>query len=84
MLETIAPESLGFTDKEICSKILIVPEEVVWGDNFIPPKKFYIINSLGMGIYFKTNNRLTAQKLADKMYGKNFFRVRKAMKASVR
>lgn len=80
----IPPEELGITDKEVIKKILIYSEEDVWDDDWRHPKMHYIVNALGMHIYFKTNSRATAQGLSDKIYGKGFYQIKVALKAAIR
>lgn len=82
-MKPLSPEEFGIVDKKIINKIVIHSEEDVWKDFFKPPCQYYFIDSFGNHVYIRTRNRLAAQKIADQIYGKNFFTVRKVVKASV-
>ena len=40
------------------------------------PSNYYIVNAFGNRVYIKTTDRALAQKKADEMYGKGFYKVR--------
>lgn len=65
-------------------KIVVVPEQQRFEDGFIPPSKFYIIDYMGDGVFFRTHSRATAQSLADEIYGKNFFLIKQIVLAQAR
>lgn len=48
-----------------------------------PPSPYYILNALGEGVFVRTNSRKKAQEVVDDLYGKGFYIIRKAIKASV-
>lgn len=79
----LVPEDIGITDKKLTDKIVVISEKESWGDNFTPPTQYYIINAMGVHIYFRTNRRNVAQQMSDDIYGKGFFRVRRSMRATV-
>lgn len=65
-------------------KTVIVSEEERFDDEFKPPTKYFVVNALGEGVYFRTNSRQKAQEFSDELFGKGKYTVRVAMKASVR
>lgn len=79
----ISPESLGIVDKDILKKIEIHDEGTFDQDDFNPPSNYYFTNPFGHFIFIKTNKRSIAQDICDRMYGKNFYRVRRVFRAKV-
>ena len=80
----ISPEDIGITDKDVIKKIIVYSEQDGWDEDFKHPKTYYINDALGNFIYFRTNSRLTAQNISDKIFGKGFYSVKKAIVAQVR
>lgn len=79
----IDPEYLGIEDKKIIKKIVIHLEQDAWDDDFIPPAQYYFVNALGHHIYVRTNKRDTAQEVSNTLYGKDFYRVKRVIRAVV-
>lgn len=75
--------SAWFGDK-MMKQISVVQESERFEDDFKDPTAYFIVNGLGDAVYFKTRSRAKAQTLADEMYGKGFYTVKKSMKAAVR
>lgn len=71
------------TGGELDSKITVVPEEDRFKDETKHPSKYFVVNAFGDGVYFHTRSRLQAQEWADTLFGKGFYTVRAAIKASV-
>lgn len=67
--------------KKIEKKMVFVPEDDRYDDDFKHPTQYYIVAADGTGIYFKTRCRGQAQTWADDLFGRNFYQVRKAIKA---
>lgn len=70
-------------DEILDKKVVYVKESDRFGDDFSHPSKHFIVNAFGDALYFKTRSRATAQEWADIVYGKGFYKVRAAIKASV-
>ena len=70
--------------EKIGGHLIFVSEEERLDDEFRDPTGLFIINAMGEGVYFKTRNRKKAQEMADMLYGKGKYTVRKAMKAAIR
>lgn len=70
--------------EEIGNNLIFVSEIDRREDDFRDPASFYILNAMGEAVYFKTRNRIKAQEWADKLYGKGFYIVKKALRAAVR
>lgn len=64
------------------SKITIVTLEVIESvdengeSTFYPPSRFYIVNSLGHHVYFRTRSREMAITLCEEEYGKGKYNLR--------
>lgn len=72
------------TTDQVLELTITVPYEEREDDEFKHPTTYYILNASMDGVYFKTRDRIKAQELADKIYGKGKYTVRKAIKAQVR
>lgn len=79
----ISPEDLGIEDKKIVKRIVIHSEEDVWDDDFVAPTQYYFVNALGHHIFVRTNKRDIAQEISDTLYGKDFYRVKRVIRAVV-
>ena len=69
--------------KKIESIIVEECDAEVWDDeteSFVMniPASYYIINALGQRVFYKTRNRLEAQRQADEDYGKGRYTIRAA------
>ena len=62
------------------NKIIIYSHEDVLKDEFIPPKQYYINNAFYDYVYISAMRRDTAQKIADEIYGKGKYVVKKVMR----
>jgi hypothetical protein len=65
-------------------EVIYISEDARGGDDFKPPSRFYIINAMGEGVYFKTHTRSKAQAKADEIYGKGKYSIRVEMKLNIR
>ncbi len=65
-------------------EVLHVSEEERMDDDFKPPSRFYIVNAMGEGVYFKTHTRSKAQEKSDDIYGKGKYTIRVEIHAAVR
>ena len=65
-------------------EVLHVSEEERMDDNFKPPSRFYIVNAMGEGVYFKTHSRSKAREKADELYGAGKYSLRVEIKAAIR
>jgi hypothetical protein len=65
-------------------EVVYTSEEERMDDNFKPPSRFYIVNAMGEGVYFKTHSRAKAQDKADEIYGAGKYAVRVEIKATIR
>lgn len=70
--------------EEVLKLTITVPYEERVDDDFKDPTTYFIVNASMEGVYFKTRDRIKAQELADALYGKAKYTVRKAIKAAVR
>lgn len=70
--------------KKIEKSIVFVNEEDRYDEDFIEPTQYYIVTADGTGMYFRTRDRVKAQKWSDMLFGKGFYQVRKAIKAVTR
>lgn len=75
-LDDAFPEAKG--------KLVYIWEDEAEDDNFKPPCMYYVLDSSGGRMYFKTIKRGTAQTIADKVYGVGKYTVRAEMKANIR
>lgn len=76
VLDEVFPEAKG--------KLIYVSEDVLKDeDNFRPPAQFFVSDALGGAMFFRTNSRANAQKLADYVYGGKY-KVKIVVKAAVR
>ena len=82
-MKPLLPEDFGITDKNIIKRIVIHSEADVWKESFKPPCQYYFIDSFGNHVYIRTRDRMAAQEVADQIHGKNFFTVRRIIKATV-
>ena len=64
-------------------KLEIYSQEYAWSDGFKPPSSYYVTNGWGDSVFIRTNKRANAQKIADEIWGKNHFRVKRVLRASV-
>lgn len=68
----------------IKKKMIVVPEQQRFEDDFRPPSLFYIIDCFGNAVFFKTRSRAKAQEMSDVVYGKQFYLVKQVMFAITR
>jgi len=68
----------------VLSKLIVVPEQQRFADDYTEPGKYYIIDSWNDAVFIKTRSRATAQSIIDSVWGKGFFTVREVLKASCR
>lgn len=66
------------------TNIIRVSEDQRMSDDFIPPAKFFVVDALGDGVFFRTNSRAKAQTMSDELYGKGKYTVRVVVLAGVR
>lgn len=57
---------------------------MMWDDETRFPTKYYIIDAMGNGIFFRTKDRAVAQALSNEIYGDNKFVVKMVLKAVCR
>lgn len=65
------------------NKIEVYSQDDAWSDGFKPPSSYYVTNGWGDSVFIRTNKRANAQKIADEIWGKNHFRVKRVLRASV-
>lgn len=78
------------TPKSLKKLVVVVPEnEGEFWDNdketfvFKPSSRYYIRDSWGNYVYFKTRSRAKATEISNKIYGNGFFTVKEVVNASV-
>lgn len=69
---------------QIGENLVFVPYHEWSDDDFKDPTQYYVKNAMDENVYFRTRSRAKAQEWSDMLYGKNFYIVKKAMKAAVR
>ena len=70
---------------ECKGKLAYVWEDEVLNEELYKPRtQFFIADSLGGHLFFRTNSRAKAQKLCDDCYGPNKYTVKIVVRASVR
>lgn len=80
----ISPSERGIEDPKIAKKLVVISEEDRWHDNFKPPSQYYIVNAFNDAVFVRTNDRLKAQAIIDSIYGKNFYLIKRVVKAEAR
>ena len=77
--------SLDVAFPECKGKLVYVWEDEVLNEELYKPRtQFFIADSLGGHLFFRTNSRAKAQKLCDDCYGPNKYTVKIVVRASVR
>ena len=70
---------------ECKGKLAYVWEDEVLNEELYKPRtQFFIADSLGGHLFFRTNSRAKAQKMCDDCYGSNKYTVKVVVRASVR
>lgn len=75
-LESYLPEN---TPKHLLKRIVVVPEQQRFQDDFKAPTKYFVIDCFGNACHIRTRSRTKAQEIANEIWGEGFYTVRQVV-----
>lgn len=70
--------------EKFANKVVICTPEEMDGEGFKDPCHFFVVNAFGDRVYLRARERHNARKIADDLYGKDFYGLREVIRAAVR